>query len=195
TQLSRGAINIFRNSLSPKKGGIEFDTLSIRLYFLKNIMAENPNLPSGLPTEAAKVQPKKETVRINLPPKPTASATIKLPTLPPSGPAAKPGAPAGAPVVAAAPVPMSASPTAPKAAMPPAAPAPRPKSSVSVQRPSPSAAAPAPPAPSPGKRAPAPLAAVSGVDKALAIGAAIMSVVALGTVIYLGWFLTNVPVS
>ncbi|MDQ6630148.1 MAG: hypothetical protein M3Y82_00125 [Verrucomicrobiota bacterium] len=157
-------------------------------------MAENPNLPSGLPpkpAEAAKVQPKKETVRINLPPKPTASATIKLPTLPPSGPAAKPGAP----VIAAAPAPASASPIAPKAAMPPAAPAPRPKSSVSVQRPSPSAAAPAPPAPSPGKRAPAPLAAVSGVDKALAIGAAIMSVVALGTVVYLGWFLTNAPAS
>ena len=47
-------------------------------------MADNmPNPPSGAvppkPTEAAKVQPKKETVRINLPPKPTAAPTIKIP--------------------------------------------------------------------------------------------------------------------
>lgn len=47
-------------------------------------MAENiPNTPAGAvppkPAEAAKVQPKKETVRINLPPKPTASPTIKIP--------------------------------------------------------------------------------------------------------------------
>ena len=38
-----------------------------------------------------KVQPKKETVRINLPPKPTAAPTIKLPTLPPGGPTGAPG--------------------------------------------------------------------------------------------------------
>jgi hypothetical protein len=55
-------------------------------------MADNlpPNLPPGgaLPPkkETGKVQPKKETVRINLPPKPTAAPTIKLPTLPPGGP-------------------------------------------------------------------------------------------------------------
>jgi hypothetical protein len=36
--------------------------------------------------ETGKVQPKKETVRINLPPKPSAAPTIKLPTLPPGGP-------------------------------------------------------------------------------------------------------------
>jgi hypothetical protein len=40
----------------------------------------NPIPPSGAvppkPTEAAKVQPKKETVRINLPPKPTAAPTV-----------------------------------------------------------------------------------------------------------------------
>ena len=49
-------------------------------------MAENmPNIPSGAvppKKETGKVQPKKETVRINLPPKPTAAPTIKLPTLP-----------------------------------------------------------------------------------------------------------------
>ena len=53
-------------------------------------MAENiPNIPTGaMPPkkETGKVQPKKETVRINLPPKPSAAPTIKLPTLPPGGP-------------------------------------------------------------------------------------------------------------
>src|SRR5580704_16910285 len=65
-----------------------------------------PNIP-GAPQGAepmkkttGKVQPKKETVRINLPPKPSAAPTIKLPTLPPGGPtgapsaAGRPGAPA-----------------------------------------------------------------------------------------------------
>ena len=53
-------------------------------------MAENiPNIPAGAvppKKETGKVQPKKETVRINLPPKPSAAPTIKLPTLPPGGP-------------------------------------------------------------------------------------------------------------
>ena len=43
-----------------------------------------------------RVQPKKETVRINLPPKPTAAPTIKLPTLPPGGPTGAGGSPLGA---------------------------------------------------------------------------------------------------
>ena len=50
-----------------------------------------PNIPQGAvppKKETGKVQPKKETVRINLPPKPSAAPTIKLPTLPPGGPAA-----------------------------------------------------------------------------------------------------------
>ena len=78
-------------------------------------MAENiPTSPGGgpippRPAEASKVQPKKETVRINLPPKPSAAPTIKLPTLPPGGPtgapSAMPPAPAqAAPRAAAAPV-------------------------------------------------------------------------------------------
>ena len=50
--------------------------------------------------ETGKVQPKKETVRINLPPKPTAAPTIKLPTLPPGGPTGAPSAPALAPAPA-----------------------------------------------------------------------------------------------
>ena len=166
-------------------------------------MAEDPNLPTGVPpkpAEAAKVQPKKETVRINLPPKPTASATIKLPTLPPGGPpVAKPAAP---PVAAAAAAPVSAAPpaSAPKAAppKPPVAGAPASRvatSAPTVQRPTPSAAAPAPAAPGPAKRTVAPLAGISGVDKGLAIAAAVASVAAPGSVVYLGWFLTNVPAS
>ena len=43
------------------------------------------------PAEASKVQPKKETVRINLPPKPTSAPTIKLPTLAPGTPPASSG--------------------------------------------------------------------------------------------------------
>jgi hypothetical protein len=63
-------------------------------------MAEIPSIPGGAvppKKETGKVQPKKETVRINLPPKPSAAPTIKLPTLPPGGPA---GGPAAAPTVA-----------------------------------------------------------------------------------------------
>ena len=49
-----------------------------------------PNVPTGAvpppKKETGKVQPKKETVRISLPPKPSTAPTIKLPTLPPGGP-------------------------------------------------------------------------------------------------------------
>src|SRR5580658_10903145 len=48
-----------------------------------------PGAPTGaepLKKSTGKVQPKKETVRINLPPRPAAAPTIKLPTLPPGGP-------------------------------------------------------------------------------------------------------------
>ncbi|PYM16393.1 MAG: hypothetical protein DME18_01595 [Verrucomicrobia bacterium] len=128
-------------------------------------MAENiPNTPSGAvpprPAEAAKVQPKKETVRINLPPKPTAAPTIKIP--------------APAPTASAAPV---AAPVAPAAthAPAPAAPTPAPRSA---------AAAPA------GRPAPAPrlapvTAGVGGLDRALAIGAAVIAVVVLVRVLML----------
>ena len=66
--------------------------------------------------ETGKVQPKKETVRINLPPKPTAAPTIKLPTLPPGGPT---GAPS--PVSANAPAPAAPAPALRTAAAPAAA--------------------------------------------------------------------------
>jgi hypothetical protein len=74
--------------------------------------------------ETGKVQPKKETVRINLPPKPSAAPTIKLPTLPPGGPTGAASAP---------PVPSIAT-RAPAAA--PAA-APRATTAPAVQRPAP----------------------------------------------------------
>jgi hypothetical protein len=55
-----------------------------------------PNIPAGavLPPkkETGKVQPKKETVRISLPSKPSTAPTIKLPTLPPGGPTGAPSA-------------------------------------------------------------------------------------------------------
>jgi translation initiation factor IF-2 len=113
-------------------------------------MAEtNSNSPEGAvppkPPEAAKVQPKKETVRITLPPKPTAAPTIKIPA--PAIAAATAKAPAAAPAAAA---PAAAAPAARAGG---AAPAPRP------------AMAPRPA-----------VAAVSGLDKGLAIAAVVLSV-------------------
>src|ERR1700722_15239652 len=73
-----------------------------------------PGAPTGaepLKKSTGKVQPKKETVRINLPPKPTAAPTIKLPTLPPGGPTGAPSAPAAmAPPPASAPALKSSAP-------------------------------------------------------------------------------------
>ena len=125
-------------------------------------MSENiPSLPGGAvppkPPEASKVQPKKETVRINLPPKPSAAPTIKLPTLPPGGPAAGPGATPFAPAAAA-----------PKAAI--------------AAAPAQAAAPKAPTAPRPAAPPPAPT--VSGLDKALAIAAAVCALAAVGSILY-----------
>lgn len=133
-------------------------------------MAENiPNLPGGAtppkPPEGAKVQPKKETVRINLPPKPSAAPTIKLPTLPAGGPAA----PAGAPSAAAAPAAptLSHAAAAPKSALAPATAGP------ASQRP-------------PQRPMPAPVAAagISTVDKVLSILAAVAGLAAIGTTLF-----------
>ena len=126
-------------------------------------MADNiPSIPGGVPPkpEQSKVQPKKETVRINLPPKPSAAPTIKLPTLPPGGPTAAPGAPAFSPPPA-----------------PSSAPAPRPATAAPVS------AVPQPRAQQ--RPAPVPVAAVSGLDKALAIVAAVAAVAAVGTTVWM----------
>jgi len=133
-------------------------------------MAENiPNAPTGAvppKKETGKVQPKKETVRINLPPKPSAAPTIKLPTLPPGGPTGGPAAPAPAPALSTAAAPAAAPPSRTGAAAPvaigkPAAPAPRP------------AATSAPAA-----------RTVSTLDTVLALVAALIGLGAVGTVVY-----------
>jgi len=120
-----------------------------------------PNIPHGavLPPkkETGKVQPKKETVRINLPPKPSAAPTIKLPTLPPGGPT---GAPAAIP--APTPAPQAA---APRAAA--AAPVTQPHPAPATRRPV--AAAPT----------------MSGLDQILAIAAGAAGLFAVGTVIWM----------
>ena len=131
-------------------------------------MAENiPNLPGGAvppKPETSKIQPKKETVRINLPPKPSAAPTIKLPTLPPGGPSQS----------SLGPSPLPPPPTSSGArAAAPASPA-------TQSRP----AAQRPPAPAP---RPAAAPTVSGLDKGLAIAAAVVALAAVGATVYLTW--------
>jgi hypothetical protein len=140
-----------------------------------------PNVPGGVmppkPAEAAKVQPKKETVRINLPPKPTSAPTIKLPTLAPGAPmptSTSAAAPTAAAPRAAAP---PAQPTAPAA---PASRAGAPATAVSASAKVPAAA--------PTQRPQVYVPAVQGIrklDKGLAIAAAVMALAAIGTTLYL----------
>lgn len=133
----------------------------------------NPVPPAGptgaLPPkkETGKVQPKKETVRINLPPKPTAAPTIKLPTLPPGGPT---GAPSGAPIIAAAPAPPKT------AGTPTPAPAPSPVKPAApmAQRPAPMTQRPAAPV----------VPTIKAVDKILIYTSVVASLVAIAGV---GW--------
>jgi len=138
-----------------------------------------PGAPTGaepLKKSTGKVQPKKETVRINLPPKPTAAPTIKLPTLPPGGPTGAPSAaPAlarvGAPAPAAAP---AAAAPAPKTAAAPAAPAGAARPAAAPQR----AAAPVVPT-------------IKGLDKVLIYTAAVASIAAVGVVVWVFLTLKN----
>jgi hypothetical protein len=141
------------------------------------------------PAEASKVQPKKETVRINLPPKPTSAPTIKLPTLAPGAP--PPSSGAAAPVAASAAPSAASHKAAPAPPVPPAASAaPRAGVITSVLGP---VAKPAPPPPA---SAPRPMAApmvmgLTGLDKGLAIAAAVISLAALGCVVYLAFILKD----
>jgi hypothetical protein len=137
-----------------------------------------PGTPSGaepLKKSTGKVQPKKETVRINLPPKPTAAPTIKLPTLPPGGPtgapspALSPAAPAPAPAMAVKATATTAAP-AKNAAAPAAAQRP-------VVTPRPSAASAAP--------------SISALDTYLIYGAAVASLAAVGGVTWVFFILKN----
>ena len=132
-------------------------------------MADIPSVNPGaepLKKSTGKVQPKKETVRINLPPKPTAAPTIKLPTLPPGGPSGVPAAKSAAAPAQAAPAPRAAA--APVAQRPGAAPT----SAPLAQRPAVRQAAPA-------------AATISGLDKGLALAAAVTGLIAVGSVLYL----------
>jgi hypothetical protein len=119
--------------------------------------------------ETGKVQPKKETVRINLPPKPTAAPTIKLPTLPPGGPTGAPSmAPMAPPPTASAPRPAAApAPALSKSAAAPAA----------AQSPAPIAQRSAPVVPS-----------IKAFDKILIYTAFVASLVAVGGMVWV--FLT-----
>jgi hypothetical protein len=139
---------------------------------MADIPPNNPGAPMGAmpPTkkETGKVQPKKETVRINLPPKPTAAPTIKLPTLPPGGPT---GASSGAP--------PSPAPPAATTLRSSATPAAQPRTGAAAP-----AAAPAPAARRPAA-APAAAATISPIDKILAIAAAVVGLAAIGTTVWM----------
>ena len=145
-------------------------------------MAENiPNLPSGAvppkPGDAAKVQPKKETVRINLPPKPTAAPTVRLPT-PPSAGVAAPVTSAAAPVAATS-VPPPVTPPAPAPA--PSSSLKAPMAPMAVQRPVATTAT-VPSAPIP---RPTVISGVSTLDQGLAIAAAVIGLAVAGYTIFL----------
>jgi hypothetical protein len=132
------------------------------------------------PAEASKVQPKKETVRINLPPKPTSAPTIKLPTLGPGGPpptmaTAAAAAPAGAHAPAPPQPPTSGSPSS-RIAAPSAA-----------HKPGPSSAAP--------RSVPAAGGGLTLLDKGLAIAAVVAVLAALAAQVYLKYFLTDTTAS
>ena len=143
-------------------------------------MADIPQNIPGAPTgavppvkkETGKVQPKKETVRINLPPKPSTAPTIKLPTLPPGGPT---GAPSAAPLTSTASKAPAAPATAaaPRAAAAPAA-APATQSRPTAQR-----------------TAPAGPPTIGALDQILIIAAAVLGLIAVGTVVWMFLILKN----
>ncbi len=140
-------------------------------------MAENiPNPLSGaVPTKktTGRVQPKKETVRINLPPKPTAAPTIKMPTLPPGGPSG-----GSAPLSISSAAPAAPAPAA-ALAVPRAASAPVAQRQASQTQTQPRSSAPA-----------SPRAAVLGpLDTGLAIAAGAVGLIAVGSVVYVAFFI------
>jgi hypothetical protein len=140
---------------------------------MADIPSNIPGAPQGaepMKKSTGKVQPKKETVRINLPPKPSAAPTIKLPTLPPGG---HTGLPSMSPPSAAAP---AAAPAAPRSAAPAPISTQRPTSvpASSGQRPVTPASAPRP-------------ATITTADKILAIAALVAAIAAAGTTVYLAF--------
>jgi hypothetical protein len=130
-----------------------------------------PGLPMGaepMKKSTGKVQPKKETVRINLPPKPSAAPTIKLPTLPPGGPT---GASSAAP--------MQPPPPGAPALRSSAAPAAAPRAAGAAPAATQTRSAPA------AQRAPAAAPTVGTFDKILAIAACITALAAVGTTVWM----------
>lgn len=117
-----------------------------------------------------RVQPKKETVRINLPPKPTAAPTIKLPTLPPGGPT---GASSAAPMAAPAP-PVPGAPALRSSAAPAAA-----ARSAAAAPAAATTAAPRPVA------KPVVVSNIKPLDKILAIAAAVVALAAVGLTVWM----------
>jgi hypothetical protein len=141
---------------------------------MADIPSNIPGTPSGavppVKKETGKVQPKKETVRINLPPKPSAAPTIKLPTLPPGGPTGGPSAVPFTSSAAKTPPPPT---TAPRSAAAAGAP-------VSQTRPAPAA-----------QRAVSAAPAMSAFDGILVIAAAVAGLFAVGTVVWMFLILKN----
>ncbi len=125
--------------------------------------------------ETGKVQPKKETVRINLPPRPTAAPTIKLPTLPPGGPtgASSPSLSTTPPAAAGLKTAAAAAAPAKTAAAAAAAPA---KTAATTQRPAAAQVVPA----------------IQPVDKILIYAAAVTSLIAVGIAVWVLVTLKNV---
>jgi len=167
---STSPVFLFRN---------KFDSRRANLIFRIKLMADIPPINPGAPTGAepmkkstGRVQPKKETVRINLPPKPTAAPTIKLPTLPPGGPT---GASSAAPPVPGAP-PLRSS-AAPAAATRTAAAAPAaPATAAAARKPA---------------AAPAAASKISPIDKVLAIAAAVLGLAAVGLTVWMMMILSD----
>ena len=155
-------------------------------FFPHNNMADdNSNVPPR-PSEAPKVAPKKETVRISLPPKPTASPTIKLPAMPAGG------APSTAKAAPAAAAPAAAAPTA-KAPSAPAPPVP-PKGGANMKvAPAPSGPPSAGPRPAMAPRPSSSGGSTSVLDSVLAIVAMIVSLAAVGSMYMLFTSITANP--
>jgi hypothetical protein len=143
---------------------------------MADIPSNIPGAPAGavppVKKETGKVQPKKETVRINLPPKPSTAPTIKLPTLPPGGPT---GAPSAVPVSGAAKAPSASAAAAPRAATATAAaPVAQPRSAPAVQRTAPAAAP-----------------TIGALDNILVIAVVVAGLIAAGTVVWMFLILKN----
>ena len=174
--MSRCAASAVRRSAT-------LDSVRAQLYAdYEQHMADNPTPPPAPQPPPGGTPSKKQTVRISLPPKPT--ATIKLPTLPAGGPAPA-AAPAPAASAPAAPAAHAAPPPTAARPAPPAPPSGAPGTRVASAPPK---SAPAAAASTPAARPVAPAAAprrVSGLDLGLAIAAAVVGLGAVGSLLML----------